>query len=315
MSEPTGPVCAECGTPRPADGSLACSCARRASDAHRATRMAEAEAAEDFDPVRIRPFVEIGDDAASPDAPAGPEDTQPPRSLSDLGEMRVSRPTEAPEQATSSHLDRPDAPPSDGNAESSPHSPRRRRVVLGTGVGAAAAVLLTGCLVGGFLWYDGPDRDGSSSGGVRAGLPDDQPTTVAPSSPNPSASLSPAQPSPSATPSSDTTSTAGPLTPTGSTPGDTSSSTAATATGSPTSSPSEGEAPVLRLGDRGPEVIELQLRLRQAGFLSGEADGTYDREVESAVRGYQLTRVVVEDESGVYGPATRTSLEAETSEP
>ncbi|WP_346779868.1 peptidoglycan-binding domain-containing protein [Streptomyces sp. S3(2020)] len=62
-------------------------------------------------------------------------------------------------------------------------------------------------------------------------------------------------------------------------------------------------------------MIELQLRLRQAGFLSGEADGTYDREVESAVRGYQLTRVVVEDESGVYGPATRTSLEAETSEP
>lgn len=72
---------------------------------------------------------------------------------------------------------------------------------------------------------------------------------------------------------------------------------------------------MLRLGDRGPEVIELQLRLRQTGFFAGEADGVYDREVENAVRAYQLTRVVVDDEPGVYGPATRTSLESETSEP
>jgi peptidoglycan hydrolase-like protein with peptidoglycan-binding domain len=72
---------------------------------------------------------------------------------------------------------------------------------------------------------------------------------------------------------------------------------------------------VLRLGDRGPEVIELQLRLRQTGFFAGEADGVYDREVENAVRAYQLTRVVVEDEPGVYGQATRTSLQSETSEP
>jgi hypothetical protein len=37
--------------------------------------------------------------------------------------------------------------------------------------------------------------------------------------------------------------------------------------------------------------------------------------VESAVRGYQLTRVILKDESGVYGVATRASLEAETTEP
>ncbi|WP_031479897.1 hypothetical protein [Streptomyces bicolor] len=36
---------------------------------------------------------------------------------------------------------------------------------------------------------------------------------------------------------------------------------------------------------------------------------------ESAVRTYQLTRVVLTDESGVYGTATRSSLESETSEP
>ncbi|MFF4276713.1 peptidoglycan-binding protein [Streptomyces sp. NPDC001536] len=277
--------------------------------------MAEAEAAEDFDPVRIRPFVEIADDAASSETPADAEEPadQPPRPFPELGEARASSSTEAPEHASPSHLDKPDALPSDDNAR---NSPRRRRIALGTGVGAAAAVLLTGCFVGGFFWYDGPDRDGSSSGGVRADLPDEHPTATAPSSPNPSASTSPAQPSPSATSSPDTTSTAEPLTPTDTTSSGTPSSTAATTTGTPTSNPTEGaEPPVLRLGDQGPEVIELQLRLRQTGFLSGEADGIYDREVENAVRGYQLTRVVAEDESGVYGPATRTSLESETSEP
>ncbi|WP_405651671.1 peptidoglycan-binding protein [Streptomyces sp. NBC_00019] len=301
MSQSTGPACAECGTPRPADGSLACSCARRASDAHRATRMAEAEAAEDFDPVRIRPFVEIGDDAASPDVYATSEESETDP---------ADQPAGGREDATSPHVDNPDVPPSDDNAQ---NSPRRRRIALGTGVGAAAAVLLTGSFVSGFFWYDSPDRDGSLSGGVRAGLPDEQSTPIDPSSPNPSASTTSAQPSPSASPSPDTTPTAGPLPPTGTTPSETSSSV--TATGSPTSSPSPGEAPVLRLGDRGPEVIELQLRLRQTGFLSGEADGVYDREVENAVRAYQLTRVVAEDEPGVYGPATRTSLESETSEP
>ncbi|MEU5323542.1 peptidoglycan-binding protein [Streptomyces sp. NPDC021056] len=265
--------------------------------------MAEAEAAEDFDPVRIRPFVEIGDDAASPDVyvTSGEPGTEP-----------ADQPAGDREDATSSHVDAPDAPRSDDGTQ---NSPRRRRIALGTGAGAAAAVLLTGCLVGGFLWYDSPDRDGSLSGGVRAGLPDTQSTAIDPSSPAPSASVTSAQPSPTATPSPDTTSTAGPLPPTGATPGATSSSASATATSSPTSSPSQGEAPVLRLGDRGPEVIELQLRLRQTGFFGGEADGVYDREVESAVRAYQLTRVVVDDESGVYGPATRTSLESETSEP
>ncbi|WP_179202856.1 peptidoglycan-binding domain-containing protein [Streptomyces griseiscabiei] len=71
----------------------------------------------------------------------------------------------------------------------------------------------------------------------------------------------------------------------------------------------------LRLGDDDPEVTELQLRLAQTGVYTGDADGDYDREVQSAVRGYQLTRVLLADESGVYGEATRASLESETSEP
>ncbi|MEV0736766.1 peptidoglycan-binding domain-containing protein [Streptomyces sp. NPDC050549] len=62
-------------------------------------------------------------------------------------------------------------------------------------------------------------------------------------------------------------------------------------------------------------MVELQLRLRQVGLYGGAADGDFDREVESAVRSYQLTRVVLQDESGVYGTATRVALESETSEP
>jgi peptidoglycan hydrolase-like protein with peptidoglycan-binding domain len=78
---------------------------------------------------------------------------------------------------------------------------------------------------------------------------------------------------------------------------------------------SNGLPPVLGLGDQGPEVVELQLRIGQIGLYDGEADGDFDEQVRSAVRTYQVTRFVLQDESGVYGTATRASLEAETSEP
>lgn len=50
-------------------------------------------------------------------------------------------------------------------------------------------------------------------------------------------------------------------------------------------------------------------------MYDGEADGDFDEQVESAVRTYQVTRFVLQDESGVYGKATRASLESETSQP
>ncbi|MCF1598967.1 peptidoglycan-binding domain-containing protein, partial [Streptomyces muensis] len=93
------------------------------------------------------------------------------------------------------------------------------------------------------------------------------------------------------------------------------SSAGATTGPAPDPTGAEGQPPVLRRGDQGPEVTELQLRLRQIGLYGGDVDGDFDREVESGVRTYQLTRVVLGDESGVYGAATRTSLESETSEP
>ncbi|WP_317633458.1 peptidoglycan-binding domain-containing protein [Streptomyces sp. HUAS TT20] len=72
---------------------------------------------------------------------------------------------------------------------------------------------------------------------------------------------------------------------------------------------------MLRRGDRGPEVTELQLRLGRLNLYIGDADGTYSVQVEDAVRRYQLARAIDSDEPGVYGAATRALLEKETPEP
>ncbi|MEU6256113.1 peptidoglycan-binding domain-containing protein [Streptomyces sp. NPDC047043] len=178
------------------------------------------------------------------------------------------------------------------------------------------AVLVTGGIIGGPFWYDGPSREDSVSGGVRAGLPEGRNSGSAPSSQNPSRTASPAQSSATSTSLPSSSATGSQATPTGANgPRGGAPSATATGPGAPGPSESGGQAPVLRLGDKGPEVVELQLRLRQIGFYDGDADGEYDREVENAVRGYQLTRVILQDESGVYGVATRASLESETKEP
>ncbi|MCW7945862.1 peptidoglycan-binding membrane protein [Streptomyces hygroscopicus] len=72
---------------------------------------------------------------------------------------------------------------------------------------------------------------------------------------------------------------------------------------------------VLRPGDQGPEVTELQLRLNQLNLYTGPANGTYDGVTENAVGNYQLARGITQDEPGVYGAATRTRLESETRRP
>jgi len=312
VSEQAGPVCPECGAARAADGTPACGCARRASDAHRAVRTAEAAAAEDFDPVRIRPFVEVGDG----EPPSAEDDeSDPAAELTDATGELPSRQS-SPTVLASTGTVQPDRAADRDPAEFA-RRPRRRRTLTVAALGATGAVALTGCLVGGLFWYDGPERDDSLSGGVRAGLPDEQPSATGSLSPSTSLSASPTQPSPSATVSAGASDTADPATPTGSpAPTRTASDAAPTATGGgPTPSSSGGQAPVLRRGDKGPEVTELQLRLNQVGFYTGDADGSYDSQVESAVRGYQVTRVVFDDEPGVYGPQTRAALESETSEP
>jgi hypothetical protein len=329
VSEPAGPSCPECGKPRAADGTPGCSCARRASDVHRETRTAEAAAAEDFDPVRIRPFVEIDVNSGSPDASAARTEgdrthpDEPVEAPKDAGEepQQPDRSTGLDVAPTPAAEDAPvpsslEEPPPQPASDRAPDRRRRPRALLVTGTGAAVAVLVTGGIVGGLLWYDNPSRDDSVSGGVRAGLPDQRPAGNGPSSQDPSRTPSSAQSSATSTSSPGRTSTAGRATPTGADgPGGSAPGATATATGAPAPSESGGRAPVLRFGDKGPQVVELQLRLRQVGFYDGDADGDYDREVESAVRGYQLTRVIFQDESGVYGAPTRASLESETTEP
>ena len=300
MSEPPVLVCPECGAPRAADGTPSCACAHRASEAHRESRTAEAAAAEDFDPVRIRPFVEVGEEPADP---AG--EAELPHSTGDLVDVTLvgtdagQKPFEQPAVASP--------------ADSAPD--RRRRTVLLAGTGAAVAALVTGGFIGGLFTYDSPSRDGSVAGGVRAGVPEAPPSSSGPSvtasSPTASSTQSSAPPSssPSAQPS-DSASPTGTATPTRAP-----SSAAATATVAPGPTVSSGQPPVLSLGDKGPEVVELQLRLQQVGLYDGEADGDFDQQVQSAVRTYQVTRFVLQDDSGVYGRATRASLESETSEP
>ncbi|MEV7737064.1 peptidoglycan-binding domain-containing protein [Streptomyces sp. NPDC088921] len=301
MSEPPVLVCPECGAPRAADGTPSCTCAHRASEAHLESRTAEAAAAEDFDPVRIRPFVEVGEEPADP--ADEPEPAGLARDLSDITPAGTDAEQESLRQS-------PVEPP----ADSTPNR-RRRRTVVVAGAGAAAAVLVTGGFVGGFFTYDGPSRDGSVAGGVRAGVPESRPSSSVPSvtASSPTATSAQSSQPPSSSPSADAGDSASPTgtaTPTGAP-----SSAAATATVAPGPTVSSSRPPVLRLGDQGPEVVELQLRLQQVGVYDGESDGDFDQQVQSAVRTYQVTRFVLQDESGVYGKATRAALESETSEP
>jgi peptidoglycan hydrolase-like protein with peptidoglycan-binding domain len=70
---------------------------------------------------------------------------------------------------------------------------------------------------------------------------------------------------------------------------------------------------VLREGDQGPEVVELQQRLTQLNWVyEGEADGFYDAETRDAVARFQVAYGVRGDEEGVYGDDTRAALEAAT---
>ncbi|MER6490907.1 MULTISPECIES: peptidoglycan-binding domain-containing protein [Streptomyces] len=296
MSEPPVLVCPECGAPRAADGTPSCACAHRAAEAHLESRTAEAAAAEDFDPVRIRPFVAVGEEPVDP-----ADDLERPSLTGDLATMDETVRTPVVEPAVESP------------AVAAPGR-RNRRPVIVAGTGAAVAVLVTGGFVGGLFSYNSPARDGSVAGGVRAGVPEEQPSSSGPSavSPSPtatSASSPPPTSSPSATPDAGASPSGSP------TPVGAPSSVAASVTAAPGPTSSNGQPPVLRYGDHGPEVVELQLRLKQVGLYSGEADGDFDGTVESAVRTYQVTRVVFQDESGVYGEATRASLESETTEP
>lgn len=312
MSEPTGLACPECGVPRAADGGPACSCARRAADAHLETRAAEAAAAEDFDPLRIRPFAE----PAVTTEDTGNLATRPVTGAT--GAPVLWSPEERPEEAAEGAQEGAEGAGGAGEAEGSPVTGGRRRprrLVQLTGVGAAAAVLVTGGAVAALFSYQSPSRGSAGPEDIRASVPAGA-TGTGTAATGPTASASPTPTSASPTPSQSATPTESAATSTESAePTASPTGTGATSTAAPAPSPTGGPSPVLRPGDRGPEVTELQLRLQQAGFYRGDADGEYGSAVEAAVRNYQLARLVLTDESGVYATATRAALESETSEP
>ncbi|MDG4862082.1 peptidoglycan-binding domain-containing protein [Streptomyces sp. T-3] len=72
---------------------------------------------------------------------------------------------------------------------------------------------------------------------------------------------------------------------------------------------------MLREGDSGSEVRELQQRLKETYLYAGPTDGQYDTLVKDAVQRFQWSEGIESDEQGVYGPETRRTLESQTDEP
>ncbi|MFD7708136.1 peptidoglycan-binding protein [Streptomyces sp. NPDC059786] len=198
--------------------------------------------------------------------------------------------------------------------------PRRRRTTLLAVAGVLVAVLAAAGFVAGLLSYDSPERDGAPPEAVRAEVPDESPSESAPVSPSssPSASAS-ASATESSSASASPSRSAASASPSAESATPTATPSTTRATDSAGTSPSDDEedqsGPVLRRGDRGSEVTELQLRLRQLALYIGDADGHYGRQTEDAVRRYQWARGIRADEQGVYGAATRAGLESETEEP
>ncbi|WP_405879484.1 peptidoglycan-binding protein [Streptomyces sp. NBC_01136] len=334
MTEPNGHICPECAAPRTPDGTPSCACTQRASEALREARTAEAAAAEDFDPLRIRPYVELG----TGNALTGGE---PSHDTSTYTSADASAPTMRlnavpPETAVRGFLAEHDFPEPDPAHGPPPEEPPRRRwrTALLAVSGAAVAVVAAAGFASGLFSYDTPARNGALPDDVRASVPEPSSTSASatpPSSDSESAPLSssptasaPAQaapvPSPSTSPSpsvsSSPSASATPSQSQSAGPSQSPTPTTATASLAPSQGSSGGgRAQTLRPGDKGPEVTELQLRLSQLSLYTGNTDGTYSSQVEDAVRRYQWARGITGDEAGVYGAATRASLEGETREP
>ncbi|MEV5430967.1 peptidoglycan-binding protein [Streptomyces sp. NPDC052701] len=389
MEQQQGHPCPECGAPREPDHTPTCACAERASEVLRETRTAEAAAAEDFDPLRIRPYVAL--DGTTPDGGAGPregadgpeEGADGPRDQEEAARQPSAADATTPLPAVAP--DAPDAtsvlpaplapPPAEPSArdlslfestaprtegdpagqrphetdphetdpyEVGPHGPdpygpdpyeadeapsrRRRRTAALAVAGTFVAVVAVAGYTSGLFSYETPSRGTALPDGIRASVPDtsagpasgapasgtpSRPPTSAAPSPSPTASASPS-PSPSPSASSASPSPAEPSGPASPTP-------TASGTGDPAGAVEDDDrredAPVLRRGDSGPEVTELQLRLGQLRLYNGEADGRFTDRVENALRAYQWSRGVRSDEPGSYGPETRAKLESETQEP
>ncbi|MEU0971083.1 peptidoglycan-binding protein, partial [Streptomyces sp. NPDC005917] len=201
MTDSTGGHrCPECGAPRGQDNTPSCDCTRRASDALRDARTAEQAAAEDFDPLRIRPYVDLAGAGAGADGGK----TEP---------LPVAQPATMPLRAVPEPAGA-DAEPGDAYGTSpDPGESRRRRprwaLVLSV-AGAVIGILAVAGFASGLFSHVTPTRDGAAPEDVRESVPDVTPgagspsaapvTSRAPTSAVPSASAG-ASVSPTAPPS------------------------------------------------------------------------------------------------------------------
>ncbi|MFF5492654.1 peptidoglycan-binding domain-containing protein [Streptomyces aquilus] len=313
MAETSGHLCPECGAPRGVDNTPSCGCTQRASDALRDAREAEQAAAGDFDPLRIRPYVDLESESREPEAPAPVPDAT----------MRL-RPVSVPPQPSTTDLSLFENAPEREGAPDAPRPRSRRTLVLGAVGGALVTVVAAAGLASGLFSYDSPERDTALPKEVRASVPDAS-TSSAPASPETSAApAGPASASPTPSPST-------PASPSPS-PSRTSASPTPSASGTPTAastptaagpastensigSSEESAPPVLTRGSQGAEVVELELRLTQLNLYTRKPGGHYNEAVEDAVTRYQWARGIRVEEYGVYDLATRARLESETTQP
>ncbi|MDX6347434.1 MAG: hypothetical protein QOF84_2224 [Streptomyces sp.] len=295
--------CATCNAPAEVEGRPGCGCATRA--AQREDAVAEAA---DFHPLRVRPYVAV----SGPGGEAGGAVPEPyvvePAEAAGAASAAVS-----PEPPGGSEPYEADPEPYEDPDVDDDEPGRRRRgpivvvaAVAATAVTVGAVVLATQLLAG--------------SDSAERALPDSAtsaPQLVLPSadasvSRTPSASASASRSaSASASASASRTAAAGSTGVSASR----SPSRSASTSPSPRRSASPTSAPVLSMGDHGPEVVELQERLRKVWLYSGNSDGKYTSAVRDSVSRYQAIYGVKGDPDGVYGAHTRASLESKTTYP
>ncbi|MEU9260734.1 MULTISPECIES: peptidoglycan-binding domain-containing protein [Streptomyces] len=322
----TGHICPECGGERSARPGAGCACgAGPDTRPGREARSAEMAAAEDFDPLRIRPYVTLHSEDA--------QDHEAPDAATTMPLFLDGAPGREPGAHGSAPGARPGATAADENRRRSaaayagggpdPVQPRRRRPFVVVAVGAAvAAVVGTAAFAGGL--FDDRDEREAALPEATTSVPDmgDEPAASVSESPSASASPTPsrsasasasASASPSESPSPSQSASASP-----SVSAPRSPSPSAAATKDPGTAPvappaEEVSGATLRRGDSGAEVAELQRRLQEIWVYRGPDNGDYSAQVEQAVAEYQRWVSVRNDPPGVYGPETRSALESQTS--
>ncbi|MGW0780831.1 peptidoglycan-binding domain-containing protein [Streptomyces sp. NPDC002913] len=325
----TGHICPECGGEQSARPGAGCACGagtsaapgepsgrgQEAWTAGRDARAAEMAAAEDFDPLRIRPYVTLGgEDTQDRDTPAAAT-TMPLFIGGAPGPVPGDLPGPLPDAVVPDEAHRRTAAAYAGGGPD-PVQPRRRRPFTVAAVGAAVVAVVGTAAFAGGLFDSAERRDAVLPEVTTTSVPDatdgpaasvsESPSTSASATPSRSASASAsASPTPSRSPSASRTAT-----PSASPTPMVSATRAPTTT--PAAPPALAAGPTLRRGDEGAEVAELQRRLQEIWIYRGPEDGEYGDRVEDAVAEFQRWISAQDDPSGVYGPETRRALEERT---